>query len=462
MATITSSGSVSGLDVNSLVTQLVAAERAAPDARLAKVDTRLTTQFTALSQLKGSMAAFQASLAGLKDASKLVVRKAVVSDDTRLAATASATASSGAYDVEVMQLAKATQLRSAAYVGGSTTVVGTGTLTLSLGSSIFTVAIDSTKNTLAGIRDAINKSANNTGVRATILTGADGAHLVLTGDKTGLANAVTVTQSGGDGGLAQLVYDPPTTSGYTVVAAQDAIVNLSGIEVRSATNSIDGAIDGVTLTLKKATPGTIDTLSVTNDDAAVQKKASDFVTAYNALGSQIAKLRSYDAATKKAGPMLGDSMLLNIETQVRRLVSGPVTGATSPYTTLASVGIAFGTDGNLALDAAKFQTAMTANSTAVSQLFGSTNGVATQMDKYLESQLSTSGAIAARTAGIDVQRKDLVSRQDALNARMVVYQARYQKQFTALDSMLSQLQSTSSYLTQQLAQSTSIAKSAGT
>jgi flagellar hook-associated protein 2 len=232
--------------------------------------------------------------------------------------------------------------------------------------------------------------------------------------------------------------------------------------VHSATNNVEGAIDGVTLTLKKATPGTIDSLAVTNDDAAVQTKASTFVTAYNALASQIAKLRSYDPATKKAGPMLGDAMLVNIETQIRRLVSGPVSGATAPYTTLASAGIAFGSDGNLALDASKFQAAMTANSAAVSTLFGSTNGVASQLNKYLESQLSSAGAIAARTAGIDVQRKDLVSRQDALNARMLVFQARYQKQFTALDSMLSQMQSTSSYLTQQLAQSTNIAKGAGT
>ncbi len=462
MASITSSGIGSGLDVNSLVTQLVAAERAAPDARLAKIDTKLTTQFTALSQLKGSLGAFQSALAGLKDAAKLIVRKATVSDEKHFAATASGTASAGAYDVEVMQLAKATQLRSVAFPGGSASVVGTGTLTLDLGSAGFTVAIDSTNNTLAGIRDAINKSANNTGVRATILTGADGAHLVLTGDKTGLANAVTVTQNGGDGGLAQLVHDPPTASAYTAVDAQDAIVNISGIEVRGANNSIEGAIDGVTLTLKKAEPGVTDILAVTNDDAAVQTKASTFVTAYNALASQIAKLRSFDAATRKAGPLLGDSMLLNIESQLRRMVSNPVTGATSPYTSLASVGIAFGTDGTMALDAARFQTAMTANSTAVSVLFGSTDGVAAQLDKFVEAQLSSAGAIAGRTAGIDVQRKDLVSRQAALNERMVVFQTRYQKQFTALDSMLSQLQSTSSYLTQQLAQSTSLAKSAGT
>jgi flagellar hook-associated protein 2 len=427
-----------------------------------RIDTKLTTNFTALSQLKGSMATFQSALSGLKDASTLIARKTTLSGDKNFAAAASSSAVAGAYSVEVVQLAKAGQLRSAPFLGGPTSVVGTGTLTLSMGSASFDVALDATNNTLAGIRDAINSAPNNTGVRATILTGVDGSHLVLTGDKTGLANAVKVTQSGGDGGLAQLVYDPPNPSTQTSIDAQDAIVNLSNVEVRSTTNTVTGAIDGLTLTLKAAAPGTIETLTVANDDSAVQNKANAFVTAYNALAKQIATLRSYDPAAKKAGPMLGDSMLLGIESQLRRTVSNPVSGATQPYTTLANVGIAFTTDGTLVLDSTRFQAAMSANSSAVSAVFGSSNGVATQLNSYLDKQLSASGTIASRTTGIDAQRKDLTARQTALDARMVVVQARYQKQFTALDSLLSRMQSTSSYLTQQLAQSTSIAKSAGT
>ncbi len=199
-----------------------------------------------------------------------------------------------------------------------------------------------------------------------------------------------------------------------------------------------------------------------NDDSVVQGKVTAFVTAYNALATQIATLRSYDPATAKAGPLLGDSMLLNIEAQLRRSLSSPVSGATEPYTMLASVGVAFGTDGKLALDTTKFQAAMTANSTAVSALFGSANGVAKQLDTFLTAQLSSAGGIASRNASIDTARKDLNQRADALEARMVTVQARYQKQFSALDALLSRMQSTSTYLTQQLAQSTSIAKSAGT
>jgi flagellar hook-associated protein 2 len=462
MASITSSGIGSGLDVNSLVTQLVAAERGPQDARLARIDTNLTTEFTAISQLKGAMSAFQSALSGLKDASTLIARKASLSDDKNLSAVAASTATAGSYSVEVEKLARVAQLKSTGFIGGSTTVLGTGTLTLSLGANAFSVTIDSTNNTLAGIRDAINKAADNTGVRATLLTGVDGAHLVLTGDKTGVANQIKVTQTGGDGGLAPLVYDLPNPTTMIAITAQDAVVNISGVAVHSATNTVNGAIDGVTLTLKKEAVGTLDTLTISNDDSAVQTKATGFVTAYNTLSTTIAKLRSYDATAKKAGPLLGDSMLMNIESQLRRTISSPVTGTNPPYTTLASVGIAFGNDGNLALDATKFQAAMTANSSAVSAVFGSTNGVAAQLNTFLEGQLSSKGNIATRNAAIDAQRKDLTTRQDALNARMVVVQARYLKQFTALDSLLSRMQSTSTYLTQQLAQSTNVAKSAGT
>jgi len=461
MATITSSGIGSGLDVNSLVAQLVAAERAPQEARLARIDTKLTTEFTALSQLKGSMSAFQSALAGLKDAGTLVARKASVSDDKNIAATADGKAVAGTYTVEVEKLASASQLKSAAFPDGPSAIVGTGVLTLSLGSSAFTVDIDSTSNTLAGIRDAINKAPGNTGVHAAVLTGVTGSYLVITGDKTGAANLVKVTQSGGDGGLAQLVHDPLGVSAMSGTDAADAVVHISGVEVHSATNSVTSAIDGVTLTLKKAAPGTVDTLTVANDDSAVQDKVGAFVTAYNALATQIATLRSYDPATSRAGPLLGDSMLLNIEAQLRRSVSSPVSGATEPFTMLASVGVAFGTDGKLALDATKFQAAMAANSTAVSALFGSTNGVAKQLDGFLTSQLSSAGGIATRSASIDTARKDLNQRADALEVRMAAVQARYQKQFSALDSLLSRMQSTSSYLTQQLAQSTSLAKGGG-
>jgi flagellar hook-associated protein 2 len=464
MASISSSGIGSGLDVNSLVTQLVAAERAPQDARLTRVDAKLTTEFTALAQLKGSMSAFQAALTALKSASTLISRKATLGDDKNLTAVASASAAAGVYDVEVVQLAKAAQVASAAFPGGSTTAIGTGTLNLSMGGAAFSVVIDSSNNTLAGIRDAINGAAANTGVRASIINAVDGSRLILSGERTGAANFLNVTQSGGDGGLAQVVYDPPNPSGMTAVTGavpQDAIVNIAGFAVHSATNTVESAIDGVTLTLKAQEPGTVVRLTVANDETAVQGKVTEFVNAYNVLAKQIAGLRSYDATSRKAGPLLGDAMLRGIETQLRRIVTSPVAGATSPYNMLSSIGVSFGADGTLALNASKFETAMRAGAAGVAQLFGSATGVANQLDDFIDAQLSSSGAMDSRNKSIEARRKDLVSQQNALNVRMASFERRYQQQFSALDTLLSQMQSTSTYLTQQLAQSTNIAKSAG-
>jgi len=458
MAAITSSGAGSGLQVNSLVEQLVAAERAPYDARLTRVDTKLTTEFSALSQLKAAMSSFQSALTTLKAADAFALRKATVSDETAFTATASSTAASGSYDVEVKQLARAAQLGSAPFLAGADAVVGTGTLAISMGTATFNITLDAEHSTLGNIRDAINNAPANPGVRATLIRGVAGSQLVLTGAATGAGKAIKVLASGGNGGLAQIAYDPPGITGLDLIGdpPQDAIVFVSGIEIHSADNSIDEAIDGVTLSLKKADEGTLVSLTVASDDSGIQSRATGFVNAYNVLANQIAKLRSYDAATKAAGPLLGDAMLRNIESQMRRLVSEPVSSGTQPYTTLASLGITSTVTGTLALDSAKFNAALAANPAAAGAVFGSTDGVAKRLDSFLTGHLATTGDLATRDAGITTRRKDLTAQQTALDARMAVIQARYLKQFTALDSLLTQMQSTSSYLATQLNQISSI------
>jgi flagellar hook-associated protein 2 len=176
-----------------------------------------------------------------------------------------------------------------------------------------------------------------------------------------------------------------------------------------------------------------------------------FVTAYNSLASTIASLRSYNAETKAAGPLLGDAMLRGVEAQLRQSISNPVTGATGSFTTLASLGITTTANGTLALDAKKFEAAMSADPTAAAQVFASAEGIATRIDKLMASKLGTTGEIAARDTGLTSRRKLIDEQKKQVNARMEVIQARYMKQFTALDALLTQMQSTSSFLAQQLA-----------
>ena len=452
MATITSSGAGSGLNVNSLVTQLVAAERAPYDQRITRTETRITTEFSALAQLKGAMVSFQGALANLKKNTDFELRTTTVGNKDLFDAAAGAASAAGTYGVEVRQLAKASQLGSAAVTGGASAVIGTGTLNIAMGSQSFNVTLADGSNTLANLRDAINAAPTNTGVQATLIADISGAHLILTGSLTGAANALRVTTTGGDGGLTQFVYNPPTTTNLTPLSvAQDAIVFVSGYEIHDVDNNIESAIDGVTLKLKKAQVGEVTTLTVATNNSGISERVNTFVNSYNVLANQMAKLRSYNSETRAAGPLLGDAMLRNIEDQLRRVIVAPVTGVTGSYTSLANLGITTTATGTLSLDQARFDAALVDDPTAATHVFAAEPGVATRLDAFLTAKLSTTGELASRDAGVTARRKDIASQKAALDMRMEVIQARYMRQFNALDSMLTKLQSTSSYLSQQLA-----------
>jgi flagellar hook-associated protein 2 len=447
-------GAVGGsqIDVQSLVSQLVAAERAPLDRQIARDTGRVTTQISAVGTLMGAMSQFRTALASLKTEDVFSTRQAVSADEAVFKATAGAKAAPGTYDVEVVELATAHQISSEPFADGADHVVGTGTLTLSLGDEDFSIAIDSENSTLADIRDAINASDDNPGIRATLIHGAGGSRLVLTSAATGAENAISVAQSGGDGGLAALAYSASSPANYTEIAeAKDAIVNIANAQVTSATNTINDAIDGVTLTLvAKSEDDEPTTLTVTHDRASVTNRVNNFVAAYNGLASQISRLRSYDTVTQTAGPMLGDSLLSGIESQLRRTVSDTVAGAGGNFNTLASIGITTQADGKLAVDNAKLNNALDSNFAAVGKLFGSEQGIGAKLFDQMDQRLKTDGGLDARSKNLVEQQKDMQDRKAAIDARMATVQARYLTQFTRLDSLLSQLQTTSSYLSQQI------------
>lgn len=448
-----STGAVGGsqIDVHSLVSQLIAAERAPMDAQVARETERVTTQISAVGTLMGAMSTFRTALSSLKTVDAFSTRQATSGADSVFTATAGAKAVPGTYDVEVVQLATAQQLSSNAFVDGATQTVGTGTLSVSLGDASFSVTIDETNSTLAGIRDAINAASGNPGVRATLVHGTDGSRLVLSSALTGSANTIEVAQSGGDGGLAGLVYSATETSNYTqIAAAQDAIVNIANAQSSSATNVIHDAIDGVTLNLAGVSEGGPTRLTVGYDTASVTTRINAFVTAYNTLMTQISKLRSYDAVTQTAGPMIGDSLLSGIESQMRRVISEPVAGGSEVYRTLASVGITTQADGKLAVDGAKLQDALTNDFAAVGHLFGSERGVGARLFAQAEDRLKFDGALETRSKALVERQNDIQDRQDAIELRMAAKRQAYLLQFTRLDTLLSQLQVTSSYLSQQI------------
>jgi flagellar hook-associated protein 2 len=447
MATISSTGIGSGLEIDTLVSKLVAAERAAGQTRIDTKKDKLTEQFSAMAQLMGGMSAFQSSLNSLVSAGSFTSRKVSVSNEQAFTAKAGPTAAAGSYDVQVEQLAKASQLGSEAFALGSTPV-GTGTLTIAVGDASFSIDVADGGNSVANIRDAINRSPANKGVQASLLTDVEGTHLVLTSTKTGEDYALTVTASGGNGGLEQL----ETMEVRSV--AQDAIVYVSGYEIHSSSNTVNNAIEGVTLSLKAPTEeGSTVLLGVERDDVAIQDAAKKFVDAYNSLAGTIKSLSRYDAATEAAGALLGDAMLRNIDSQVRKLISSPVAGVNGNYNTLASLGITTQGDGKLKLDTVRFNAALEANPGAVSDIFTSSNGVAVKLADFMGSKTSVTGEVTVRSSNITDTLVDLKDQQDALNARMKIIEQRYFRQFNALDTLLGQMNNTANALDGWLKQS---------
>ena len=454
MAGLTSQGIGSGLDVAGLVAKLVAAEKAPRQSQITRAQTSTVTTISALATLKGAMASFNDSLASLKTLDAFSARSATSSAPNVFTVSADQNAESGSYDVEVENLASAHQLTSDPFASGASQVVGTGTLSIAVGAKNFSVAIDSSHNTLAQIRDAINQASDNKDiVRATIVNAADGAHLVLSAQSAGDANKISVSQSGGDAGLSVLEYNPSLLTNY---AEQREVVYVAGFEHRSTTNTFTNVIDGVTITLLDTDEADkTRTITIANDTSGTTSRIKKFVEAYNALERQIAALRGYEPETKKAGPLLGDAMLRGIEGELRTRLTNAVGGLTGNYQSLASIGLTTQKDGTLSVDTAKLDKALAADFDGVAQLFGSENGVAKRLASSLDAALATDAQLTTRTKTLNARSVSLQKEQAALEVRMAEIGKRYNAQFNALDSLLSNLSSQSAFLTQQLS---SIAK----
>lgn len=413
-STISSPGVGSGLDVNSIVAKLMTAEQG-PLNNVTQQKTDYQTQISAYGTLKSSLSAFQTAVSTLSKASQFTAQSATSGDSSVYTATADGTATLGNYAVEVSQLAQQQKLVLPGF-SATTATIGTGTLSISFGTydsvgNTFTqnsakatksITIDSSNNTLAGIRDAINNAG--AGVTATIVNDGttNGNRLVITSTDSGTANSIKISATDADGnnldnsGLSQLAYDPTAAAGAgknmsELQAAKDAILNIDGIAVTKSSNTITDAISGVTLNLLKTNSGSTANLGITRNVNAIETSVSAFVKAYNDLNTTVRKLTSYDDTSKTGGPLLGDGTTNSIVSQVRNIITGAI-GSSGTLTTLSSVGVAFQRDGTLALDSTKLEDGINNHFSDIATLF--TAGASTT-----DSQISYVGNTSKTTAG---------------------------------------------------------------
>ena len=446
MATIQAPGIGSGLDVNSIISQLMELERQ-PLRKLESKQSVINAQISAFGSLKSKVSDFQSAMASLSSLSSFQKYQATSGDEAIFSASASSTAAAGSYTVDVTQLAERDKIATKAYTD-SNSVVGEGTLTISTGASSFNVAIDGTNNTVAGIRDAINAATDNTGVTASIITDDAGAHLVLTSDETGTANGLKVTTvdttdgiNNDDAGLSSLAYEAGVTVHRAAIStAADSIMKVDGFTITSSSNAVSSAIEGVTITAKSLGSSTLD---VTRDDAKVAESAQKFADSYNALRSEINKQR--------AGQLQADSTLLSMERQLFDIMNGgaSITGSNQSY--LVEAGISVDKLGKMSVDTAAFSDALAANFNSVANLFAADGeGFAFRLEAMADAWLESDGLIDAREDGLKSEVSSIDDRKDSIENRLVLVQKRLRSQFSALDSLVSNLNATGSFLMQQL------------
>lgn len=466
MAAISAAGSGSGIDVDLLVKELTAAERKATDTRLDTRKVQVQADVTAYDSLKGALTDLQKSLSGLTALRDVSKRTATSSDTDVFTATAGTAAVTTSSEIQVDRLAQAHKLVSAGFATPAT-VVGTGTLTLSMnGNSLSINVVDAENDTLSEIRDAINEDANNPGIKASILTVADPDHpgstlakLVLTSEKTGEDNAISVSVSGdtdGDdtnaSGLSQLVYNPGVTENLTqVTAAQDARIFVDGFEATSSTNTFSGVIEGVTINAVSADPGNAHTLSVGVDKAAVKEKVSAFVEAYNTYQKTFDYLTKYDPVEKQAGLLTGESAARSISTSLNRALTAYNNDGTGDFPALANIGITRSRTGEMELNDEMLDNALDSDFDSVANLLAGDKGVFKQFDDAIDTMVNSSdGILTERNKTLQDQLKDISDQKAAFEVRMTSYTDRIRQQFTTMDIIVAQFKNTGDFLTQQL------------
>jgi flagellar hook-associated protein 2 len=384
---ISSQGIGSGLDVSSIISQLMALEQR-PLTVLASKEAKYQAQLSAYGSLKGALSTFQGAAATLANPAKFSAVSGSVADGTVASAAVSAGATPGSHSLEVQTLAQAQKLKSGAFEA-TNMAVGTGKLTISFGTyaaDTFTanadksskeITIGAGQNSLSGVRDAINTA--DVGVTAAIINDGTGYLLTISSKDSGTANAVRIEVADDDAthtdtsGLSQLAFDARTLSGVTnltqTVAAVDSVVVIDGITVTKSSNTISDALEGVTLSLLKTNTPATTTLNISRDSASVQASVTTFVKAYNDLNKTIADLTRYDPATKQGSILTGEGTVRTLQSQLRGLFNTPLSSAGGGLTSLPDVGITFQTDGTLKLDAAKLGAALSDPKKDMASLF---------------------------------------------------------------------------------------------
>jgi Flagellar capping protein len=471
MASISTLGVGSGLDLSSILDSLEAAEK----STLTPISTQqssYTAKLSAYGSLKSALESFQTANTALNKAD-LFTATSTTSSSTAFSATTTGSAIAGKYTIAITQLAQAQTLTTKNTQTDSKTAIATGDSVLTIqqggGKEPVTIDISAANSSLSGIRDAINNA--KAGVSASIINVGNGQYrLSVTSDDTGSDNAMTLSVSGDSALESFMGYNGTSTDSSNgmeqSVVAQNAKLTVNNVAIENSSNTISDALEDITLNLNDVTSGN-QTLTITKDISKAESAVKAWVDAYNSLQDTFSSLTKYtavdagtDAQDKNNGALLGDSTLRTIQTQLKSMLTNTL--SSSSFKTLAQIGITSdASTGKLEVSDEKLEAALKKDASGVGDMFvgdGKNTGITTTIGKNLTSWLSTTGIIQAAKDGVSKTLNNLTDQYNAASDRIDTLMARYKAQFTQLDVLMNSLNSTSSYLTQQFDTSSSSSK----
>ncbi len=467
---VSSIGIGSGLDVEDIITQLVALEKKPLEGlqtKAEKIDTRISS-YAEIKSLVSNLEDAASKLALDSGWNTLSVKS---SKESAVSASVSGIASATSFSVGVQKLAQAQSTVSTSIAAGAS--IGSGTLTLELGSwnaGVFTAGTSAAVNVTVGANDTLAQVAakindSGAGVVATVLSDASGERLMLRSKDTGAVAGFRVTAADDDGvnndsaGLSRLAFDLAAPTAYGMganayQAGQDAEATVNGITVTSASNQLKDVVPGLTISLNEVT--TADALVTTSlDKTAMTKNIQDFVDAYNAVNTYLAESTKYDDETKTAGVLQGDSTTVGLRNSLRSVLTGGVDSGV--FKTLSDIGITLGRDGNLTVDGSKLSNSLD-KLDDVKKLFiqrnddGTSTGLAAKMKSYTSSLLSFDGLLNSKADALGRESDRNQDQQDKVNKRAELAETRLRKTYSALDAKMGSLTALATYMEQQVAQ----------
>ena len=476
MATLSSPGIGSGLDVRSMVAQLMAIERQ-PLAALQASTRRTQDQLSAYGKLQSAMTTLRDAAKKLGQANTWTATTVANSNVAALTVAADGSAPPGSYAVNVTRLAAAQTVSSSTTWASSDDVVGPGSLTIELGSwnsgqTAFTpkagatavsIRLDSGSDSLAQVRDAINNAG--AGVLASIVNDASGARLAIRSSATGVEGAFRISVNDDDGdngdtaGLSQLAFDPSAVAGpitrlTQTLAAANAQATINGVAVSSASNAMNNVLDGLSLKLTQVTTAPVD-LTVNRDSVSVRKTITDFATAYNDVIKLVREQTRTTEGATAGGVLQGDSSAKGLVAQLRSL-AGSSSAAAVDFTRLADVGLEPQSDGTLKVSDTKLDRAL-ANPDALQSFFArddagsATDGFAPLFKTFGDTRLDDDGVFDTRNKALKARIDRDADRSSRIEARLALTEKRLNEQYSRLDTSLSQMTSLQNYVTQQIA-----------